>query len=106
MIRVTKSIANRRMYHAGSKAMARVLLTDGVDDCCVSLFKEQGHTVDFLKTMPEAELIKIIGDYDGLVRVGVRVRARVRVRFTVIVRVRVTVRVRFLLLLLLLLALI
>lgn len=70
MMRVRRSLmacSNTRMYHAGQRASARVLLTDGVDDCCVTLFKERGHQVDFLKSMPEAELIKIIGDYEGLV---------------------------------------
>jgi D-3-phosphoglycerate dehydrogenase len=44
-----------------------VLATDGVDECCVKIFRDRGHTVDFLKTLPEPELIKIIGQYDGLV---------------------------------------
>jgi D-3-phosphoglycerate dehydrogenase len=34
---------------------------------CVKIFQDRGHQVDFLKTMPEEELIKVIGDYDGLV---------------------------------------
>jgi D-3-phosphoglycerate dehydrogenase len=66
------------MFHAGSRSSARVLLTDGVDDCCVDMFKERGHQVDFLKSMPEAELIKIIGDYEGLVvRSATKVNANV-----------------------------
>ena len=35
--------------------------------CCIKIFKERGHVVDFKKTMPEEELMKIIGEYDGLV---------------------------------------
>ena len=80
MIRATRTIASssKRMYHAGSRASARVLLTDGVDECCVALFKERGHQVDFLKTLPEAELIKIIGDYEGLVvRSATKVNANI-----------------------------
>ena len=66
------------MYHAGSRSSARVLLTDGVDECCVTLFKERGHTVDFMKSLPEAELIKIIGDYEGLVvRSATKVNANI-----------------------------
>jgi len=38
-----------------------------VDECCIKIFKERGHIVDFKKTMPEEELMKIIGEYDGLV---------------------------------------
>jgi len=29
------------------------------------LFQQRGHQVDYINTMPESELIKIIGDYDG-----------------------------------------
>jgi D-3-phosphoglycerate dehydrogenase len=80
MMRTTRFMAasSKRMYHASSRSAARVLLTDGVDDCCVTMFKERGHTVDFLKTLPEAELIKIIGDYEGLVvRSATKVNANV-----------------------------
>ena len=34
---------------------------------CVKIFQNRGHTVDFKDTLKEPELIKIIGDYDGLV---------------------------------------
>lgn len=80
MMRTTKVIAasSKRLFHSSSRASARVLLTDGVDECCVTLFKERGHQVDFLKSMPEAELIKIIGDYEGLVvRSATKVNANV-----------------------------
>jgi D-3-phosphoglycerate dehydrogenase len=33
----------------------------------VDLFRARGHQVDLLKTMPESELIKVIGEYDGMV---------------------------------------
>lgn len=56
-----------RAYSSGRAALARVLATDGVDETCVRIFRERGHTVDFVKTMPEAELLKVIGQYDGLV---------------------------------------
>lgn len=46
---------------------ARILATDGVDELCVKIFRERGHDVDLLKTMPEDQLIKVIGQYDGLV---------------------------------------
>lgn len=35
--------------------------------CCIQIFKDRGHVVDLKKTMPESELIRIIGEYDGLV---------------------------------------
>jgi len=34
---------------------------------CINIFKQRGHDVDFKKTMPESELVKIIGEYDALV---------------------------------------
>lgn len=68
----------RRSFHASSGASARVLLTDGVDDCCVRIFKERGHQVDFMKTMSEADLVDIIGAYEGIVvRSATKVNANV-----------------------------
>jgi len=57
----------RRGFHTTSRQLARVLATDGVDDLCVQIFRQRGHQCDLLKTLKEEELIKIIGDYDGLV---------------------------------------
>ncbi len=69
---VTRHYSNARIVNA------RVLATDGVDELCVSIFKSRGHQVDHLKTMPEAELCKIIGDYDGLViRSATKVNANI-----------------------------
>jgi D-3-phosphoglycerate dehydrogenase len=77
MIRVARNIT-RRSYHATASAAAKVLATDGIDECCVKIFQERGHTVDLLKTLPEPELIKIIGNYDGLVvRSATKVNAKV-----------------------------
>jgi D-3-phosphoglycerate dehydrogenase len=45
----------------------------------VKIFRDRGHIVDFLKTLPEVELIKIVGDYDGLV-----VRSATKVNNTII----------------------
>jgi len=56
-----------RNFQTSIPAFGRILATDGVDEVCIKIFQERGHQVDFLKTMPEPELIKIIGDYDGLV---------------------------------------
>ena len=43
----------------------------------MKIFQQRGHQVDFLKSLPEKELIKIIGDYDGLV-----VRSATKVLFS------------------------
>lgn len=81
MIHATRrstSLLRNRLYHASSSLSARVLLTDGVDDCCVKLFEGRGHQVDFIKTMSETELIKIIGVYEGMVvRSATQVNANV-----------------------------
>jgi len=61
------AIAGRRFLHTSQPLLARVLATDGVDDLCVKIFQSRGHEVDLKETMPEPELLKIIGDYDGLV---------------------------------------
>ncbi|KAJ1406719.1 D-isomer specific 2-hydroxyacid dehydrogenase [Ochromonadaceae sp. CCMP2298] len=63
----SKPLTAQRSYRVASPAMAKILATDGVDQCCIDIFKERGHVVDFKKTMPEDELAKIIGEYDGLV---------------------------------------
>ena len=81
MIRGTRTatFSAKRMYHSNPTLSARVLLTDGVDESCATLFMERGHQVDFYpKSLPEAELIKIIGNYEGLVvRSATKVNANV-----------------------------
>lgn len=57
----------RSSFHSSRSQLARVLCTDEVDESCIKIFKDRGHQVDFLKTLPESELIKIIGEYEGLV---------------------------------------
>lgn len=61
------SVFNRRSLHCSAPRFARVLCTDGVDELCVKIFQSRGHEVDLKETLPEAELLKIIGEYDGLV---------------------------------------
>jgi len=46
---------------------------------CINIFKQRGHDVDFKKTMPESELVKIVGEYDALV-----VRSATKVTPTII----------------------
>uniref|UniRef100_A0A7S0SV03 D-3-phosphoglycerate dehydrogenase n=1 Tax=Chromulina nebulosa TaxID=96789 RepID=A0A7S0SV03_9STRA len=54
-------------YHKSNLNLAKVLTTDDVDEKCIEIFKQRGHDVHTIKTLPEAELIKIIGDFEGLV---------------------------------------
>ena len=57
----------RANFHASANNFARVLATDNVDDSCIKIFEERGHKVDLLETMSEADLCKVIGEYEGLV---------------------------------------
>jgi D-3-phosphoglycerate dehydrogenase / 2-oxoglutarate reductase len=50
-----------------SRGLARILATDKVDPLCINIFKSRGHDVELVPTMPESELLKVIGNYDGLV---------------------------------------
>ena len=38
-----------------------------MDELCIKIFQNRGHVVDYKETLPEAELAKIIGNYDGMV---------------------------------------
>jgi D-3-phosphoglycerate dehydrogenase len=78
MIRNARKIVSTRFFHSTSNVAAKVLATDGIDECCVKIFQQRGHSVDLLKTLPEPELLKIIGNYDGLVvRSATKVNAKV-----------------------------
>lgn len=48
--------------------MMKVLATDGVSEKgLTALYNNPDITVDIVKTMPEDELIKVIGEYDGMI---------------------------------------
>lgn len=59
--------AQVRSYSVTAKLGFRILATDGVDEKCIEIFKQRGHDVDISKSLAEDELIKIIGNYHGLV---------------------------------------
>jgi D-3-phosphoglycerate dehydrogenase / 2-oxoglutarate reductase len=44
-----------------------IVSLDSCTQVCVEIFKERGHQVDYKVGLPKDELIKIIGQYDGLV---------------------------------------
>ncbi len=54
---------------------------------CIQIFKQRGHDIDVLKTLPEDELIKIIGNYEGLV-----IRSATKVRYIVILNTTSTLK--------------
>jgi D-3-phosphoglycerate dehydrogenase / 2-oxoglutarate reductase len=49
------------------RGLARILATDKVDPLCLNIFQSRGHEVELVPTMSESELVKVIGNYDGLV---------------------------------------
>src|SRR5262245_3089379 len=56
----------------------RVLIADKLSPAAVAIFKERGVTADSKPGLAKDELIKIIGDYDGLaIRSGTKVTADV-----------------------------
>jgi D-3-phosphoglycerate dehydrogenase / 2-oxoglutarate reductase len=58
---------NRKGFHTTANSLAKIMATDKVDPLCVEIFKKRGHEVDLVPTMSEADLIKAIPAYDGLV---------------------------------------
>jgi hypothetical protein len=59
------------------------MATDDVDPICVEIFKTRGHTVDVVKTLPEAELVYQVANYDGMVvRSATKVLTRNYVKMT------------------------
>jgi D-3-phosphoglycerate dehydrogenase len=47
--------------------MPRVLIADSLSPAAIDIFRQRGIDVDVQTGLPKEELIKIIGDYDGLV---------------------------------------
>src|SRR5580658_6156467 len=47
--------------------MPRVLIADSLSPAAIDIFKQRGVDADIKTGLPKEELIKIIGDYDGLV---------------------------------------
>ena len=55
-------------FHASAAAEAKILASDPIETVCGDILKARGHdltTVD--KTPKPAELLQIIGDYEGLI---------------------------------------
>lgn len=68
MLSVPRRILTSFSLRGGTHTRAaHIMCTDKVDKVCVDIFKSRGHSVDLVPTMKEEELIKSIGNYDGLV---------------------------------------
>mmetsp|Transcript_618 Transcript_618/g.642 ORF Transcript_618/g.642 Transcript_618/m.642 type:complete len:962 (-) Transcript_618:290-3175(-) len=64
----------QRFYGATSLASARILASDSIEPVCAKVFHERGHELVQKPGIKKDELVKIIGEYDGLVvRSGTKV---------------------------------
>lgn len=71
------SSAVTRHFHAAPALLDRILVVDGIEPVCAQILRDAGHTVDEKSKLPAADLLAIIGNYDGLV---VRSETKVTVR--------------------------
>ena len=63
-----------RRYHKSPATLAKILASDSIEKICGTKFKELGHELVEKPGIKKDELIKIIGEYDGLVvRSGTKV---------------------------------
>ena len=65
----------KRSFHTSRNSLARFLASDPIDEICKKIFQERGHEIVALTKTPSPDaLLKIIGEYDGLiVRSGTQV---------------------------------
>ena len=65
----------KRSFHTSRNSLARFLASDPIDEICKTIFQERGHEIVALTKTPSPDaLLKIIGEYDGLiVRSGTQV---------------------------------
>ena len=69
-----KVFASRRAFHTSPKATAKILASDAIEKICGERFKARGHELVEMPGIKKDELIKIIGEYEGLVvRSGTKV---------------------------------
>ena len=72
--KVYTNFSNYRRYHTSKPLCARILASDAIEKCCGEVFKSRGHELVEMPGIKKEELVKIIGDYDGLVvRSGTKV---------------------------------
>lgn len=63
-----------RAYSGSSSVLAKILASDSIEPVCAKTFKDRGHELVEMPGIKKEELLKIIGQYDGLVvRSGTKV---------------------------------
>ena len=60
-------IKNRRFYGASSKLAAKILACDPIEPICGKVFRDHGHELVEKPGLKKDGLLKIIGEYDGVV---------------------------------------
>lgn len=74
LLRKSTFIARSRSFHASSSLQARILASDAIEKICGDFFKARGHELVEKPGIKKDELLKIIGEFDGLVvRSGTKV---------------------------------
>jgi phosphoglycerate dehydrogenase-like enzyme len=64
----------QRTIHSSSLNRARILASDAIEKICGDSFKARGHELVEMPGIKKDELLKVIGEYDGLVvRSGTKV---------------------------------
>lgn len=62
---------------SSNNQLAKILASDSIEKVCGKMFADRGHTLVEKPGIKKEELIKIIGEYDGLVvRSGTKVSAK------------------------------
>ena len=63
-----------RLYSSSAPTLAKILASDSIEKVCGDVFRARGHELVEMPGIKKDELIKIIGDYEGLVvRSGTKV---------------------------------
>ena len=63
-----------RFYRSAAPTLAKILASDSIEKICGDTFKKRGHELVEMPGIKKDELLKIIGDYEGLVvRSGTKV---------------------------------
>jgi phosphoglycerate dehydrogenase-like enzyme len=56
-----------RSFHISSPALARILASDSIESVCGEIFRQKGHELVEKPGISRDELLRTIGEFDGLV---------------------------------------
>ena len=75
---IKSRLLTKRAYSFAKPSLARILASDSIEPVCGSVFKARGHELVEMPGIKKDELLKVIGDFDGLVvRSGTKVTKEV-----------------------------